>query len=222
MAEQEHGRFSIVPARAYDAGALPDGALRVLGILGTYSDKDGWCFPSQGTLATRAGLERPTVVRNIGILVERGFITKTNRQRPNGSNTSCLYRIIFDSFDSPPLEYVNLPDQKSKEPEAPKVNKFPIAVALSKCCKMNLEMNKGRLLKEAKTLETSASNFTLELLEAVYGPEGYWYQVDFRGRKGDPPTSQQILQTWERYTELYNNDSDIQASRGDIKEGFID
>ena len=50
---QHSGRFSIIPARAIDDPRLGKAALLVLCALGTYSDRDGWSFPTVATLCKR-------------------------------------------------------------------------------------------------------------------------------------------------------------------------
>lgn len=214
----EHGRFSIIPARAFDPeSGLNAGAILVLGVLGTYSDRDGWCYPSQSTIGDRLGISRQSVIRHLSLLEEKGFITRNSRQRPNGSNTSCMYRVIFDVFNDEP-EPEEVLTQGPKE-EKSKVNWYPIAEALSEICQVDLGLNKGRLLKEAKDLGGHAPGFSVDVLRRAYGPGGIWYLSDFRGKRGDPPTVQQIKQTWTRYVYQETNDDDMTST---VREGYID
>jgi len=85
---------SILPVSAFlDQGiSLP--ALRILGLLGNYADKDGRCFPSQSTIAKRLGLSRTTVNYHLKKLCALGYLETERRTDKTGSETSCLYRII--------------------------------------------------------------------------------------------------------------------------------
>src|ERR1044071_7308908 len=62
----EHsGRFAITPARAVEDHRLGDAAYRVLACLGTYADRDGWCWPSMATLADRLGVTPKAIQRSV-------------------------------------------------------------------------------------------------------------------------------------------------------------
>ena len=93
----EHsGRFAITPARAVEDHRLGDAAYRVLACLGTYADKDGWCWPSMQTLADRLGITRQAVQRSIRQLAEIGYLEVEPRRRPDGSQDRNRYRLLFD------------------------------------------------------------------------------------------------------------------------------
>ena len=66
----------------------------VLAALSTYADEEGYCQPSQATLARWLKRSRPWVNRVIGELVEVGLLEKTARNRANGGTTSCRYRLL--------------------------------------------------------------------------------------------------------------------------------
>jgi len=90
------GRFAITPARAVEDHRLGDAAYRLLACLGTYADKDGWCWPSMPTLADRLGITRQAVQRSIRQLAETGYIEVEPRRRPDGSQDRNRYRLLFD------------------------------------------------------------------------------------------------------------------------------
>ena len=93
----EHsGRFAITPARAVEDHRLGDAAYRLLACLGTYADKDGWCWPSMPTLADRLGKTRQAVQRSIRQLAEIGYLEVEPRRRPDGSQDRNRYRLLFD------------------------------------------------------------------------------------------------------------------------------
>jgi GntR family transcriptional regulator len=53
------------------------------------------CFPSYGTIAEKTGYQKRTVIDAVGELVSLGILSKESRFRPNGSQTSNNYRIIY-------------------------------------------------------------------------------------------------------------------------------
>jgi hypothetical protein len=91
------GRFSIIPARAMDDRRLSKPCLVVLAAIGTYGDKNGWCHPSQSTLAARLGVTRQAVGKAIAGLVELGYLEKLRQFGNDGGELSCSYRILFDA-----------------------------------------------------------------------------------------------------------------------------
>jgi DNA-binding MarR family transcriptional regulator len=68
------GRYSMIPVRAVDDRGLGHAAFRLLAILGTYSDKSGWCWPSKPTLANRLGVTRQAVGQQLKKLVQRDHV----------------------------------------------------------------------------------------------------------------------------------------------------
>jgi helix-turn-helix protein len=90
------GRFAITPARAVEDARLGDAASRVLACLGTYADKDGWCWPGTGTLASRLGVTRQAVQRSRRQLAELGYIEVLRQRRKDGGFGSNRYRLLFD------------------------------------------------------------------------------------------------------------------------------
>lgn len=93
----QSGRFAIVPARAVDDRRLSRSTLAMLVTLGTYSDRNGWCWPSVSTLAVRLGISERQVKRAIRELEKLGYI-ETQRQFDNrGLEISARRRILFDA-----------------------------------------------------------------------------------------------------------------------------
>jgi hypothetical protein len=67
----------------------------VLCALCTYADKDGFCEPSQATIARQLKRSRPWVNRVIADLAALGFIAKEMRHRKhNNGTTSCRYQLL--------------------------------------------------------------------------------------------------------------------------------
>jgi hypothetical protein len=91
------GRWGRVPAWWLQH---PDTNLDLIGVLCalcTYADKDGFCEPSQATIARQLKRSRPWVNRVIADLTTFGFIEKEMRHRKhNNGTTSCRYRILAE------------------------------------------------------------------------------------------------------------------------------
>ena len=76
---------------------------------------------------------------------------------------------------------------------------YPLALALSEVCKMDIEANKGRLLREAKTLTKASPTPTPALIELHYGMEGWWYREDWRGKNAESPSPATVRETWGKW-----------------------
>jgi hypothetical protein len=79
---------------------------------------------------------------------------------------------------------------------------FECAEAITEVCRMDLRIPaiKGRIFKRAKDLLLASVSPTPERIREIYGPGGEWYRKDWRGRKGDAPTPENILETWGFFT----------------------
>lgn len=67
--------------------------LRVLCILGTFTNNKGWCFPKQSTLASLLHRSRPVVNASLRRLEECGYIE--SKKKKGGANSK-LYRVVLD------------------------------------------------------------------------------------------------------------------------------
>lgn len=90
------GRFAIIPARALDDAELGAAALKVLLVLGTHADREGWCFPSQDTVADRLGVSRQAVGKQIAALARLGYLEIHKTLRPDGRQGVNRYRVLYD------------------------------------------------------------------------------------------------------------------------------
>jgi DNA-binding transcriptional MocR family regulator len=87
----EKGNFITVPNKS-ELKKL-DAQSQVLFMwLCSFTDEKGQCYPSVSRLAECCGLSRNTIIDRVKILIERGFITKTERFSEN-SQQSNLYQI---------------------------------------------------------------------------------------------------------------------------------
>ncbi len=96
MTKQHSGRFSIVPARAVEDRRLGPAAFRALAALGTYSDRDGWCWPRMTTLAKMLGYTRQAAQQHIQELTKLGYIEVQRQRRPDKGYAANRFRLLFD------------------------------------------------------------------------------------------------------------------------------
>ncbi len=89
-------RLSTIPARAVGDPNLQNAALRVLNALGMYTNNDGWCFPSQTTLASILRISQQAVGKQIKILAQLKYIQIFYRLNDQGRRINCVYRILHD------------------------------------------------------------------------------------------------------------------------------
>lgn len=92
-------RYALFAARAVFDPRLTATDVRVLAALGTYTNKQGWCFPKQETVALRIGIKRPTVVVAIKRLVECGYLEQQAQTAPGRGRTMSKYRVKLDIED---------------------------------------------------------------------------------------------------------------------------
>jgi hypothetical protein len=100
-----NARFSIIPARAFYDKALSKSSVMILGVLGMYGDKDGYCYPSQTTIASHIGVSRQAVQKCLGELSRLGYLQIQNRFDTDKSKITSLYRILYDGV---------LPDDRAR------------------------------------------------------------------------------------------------------------
>ena len=90
-------RFSITPAKAATDNELTDSEHRTLAVIGIYGDKNGWCWPSQSTLAEMRGVSRKTINVHIKRLIDLGYLNIQPRyDNETGAQKSNMMQIKFD------------------------------------------------------------------------------------------------------------------------------
>lgn len=89
-------RYSIIPADAYADERMKDLHIRVLGILGTHTDNNGWCEVNQRVVAEKCGRTRETINRVIRDLCEFGFLSKQEQKTKANGRTINLYQVLMD------------------------------------------------------------------------------------------------------------------------------
>lgn len=95
-------RFSAIPSAAIDDERLTGADLNVLAALGYHTCKDGWCWPSQETIAKKARLSRQFVVQSMKRLIRWGYVERYIPE--NGDLSKIKYRVILDVAAAPAEE----------------------------------------------------------------------------------------------------------------------
>jgi hypothetical protein len=113
-------RFSILQARAVSDKRITDAQFRTLAALGTFTDEEGWCWPSLTTIGEMCGKTKQTAGRDVIALKKLGYLEIYPRYREDGSRTSSKYRL---KFDLPPQHDGRVPPQydSTLQPSRPDV-----------------------------------------------------------------------------------------------------
>jgi len=174
-------KYSRVPEAAFPDWRISSPALRVLGILCRYTDKNGYCFPSQSTIAKRLGLARSTINYHIKKLRQLGYLQSERRTTSSGGETSCLYRITTPpEADSPDDLQIDTPDNPNLDTPT------PVNAGIDTPCQsmgstqtVNLtfqltdsENNKQEEVNLPRAREEAAADFSAESLEIPDDPFG--------------------------------------------------
>jgi len=76
---------------------LTDSVYRTLAAIGIYGDKNGWCWPSQSTLANLRGVSRQTINTHTKDLIAYGYLNIQPRyDEETGAQKSNMMQIKFD------------------------------------------------------------------------------------------------------------------------------
>lgn len=90
-------RFTLFAARAVFDERLTAMDVRVLAALGTYTNKQGWCRPSQTTIANRLKTSRPRVNASVRSLVSAGYVQAVSQSSERRGREVNLYRVLLDA-----------------------------------------------------------------------------------------------------------------------------
>lgn len=106
-------RYSLIPGDASTDPRLKGKALQVLCILGSHTNRGGWCSRSQVKMAAQLQCARSTIQTAISILVECGYVQQQERFHPNNGKRSHEYRVLLD--DKRPAEFINSVDDSDDD-----------------------------------------------------------------------------------------------------------
>lgn len=76
----------------------------VLLALANYADASGQCFPTTALVAKETGLSPRSVKAALSALADAGIIQRTERRRKNGTQTSSIYTLVFQSERAAPCD----------------------------------------------------------------------------------------------------------------------
>lgn len=88
--------FAIIPTKVLKDKSLSNIELRLICVMSTYVNEDGYCYPSINKLAEDCGCGKLTIIRGIKRLEEAGYVCKSRLQRKDGGNASNLYYINYN------------------------------------------------------------------------------------------------------------------------------
>lgn len=89
-------RFSIIPAWIVTDQRLKGIDLKVLCLLGTHTNKEGWCRRSQVKMAEQLKCGRSTVQDSLNRLAEIGAVEKRPVASADGRDSAHWYRVVLD------------------------------------------------------------------------------------------------------------------------------
>jgi len=93
-------RYSIAPAAAMKDARLSLVGKALLALLGTYTDKNGWCHPKQGDLAASLGVSREYVSRTLRTLITLGYVETRSFTASRRGRVALEYRVRTDLPDA--------------------------------------------------------------------------------------------------------------------------
>jgi DNA-binding MarR family transcriptional regulator len=105
-------RLSVIPAGAILDPGLKSGDIRVLALLGKYTNDSGWCYYSQVRMAKELNVSRSTVQLALNRLEEAGWVQRRARATDDGRTTFYDYRVLLDKDAS---------DIRKAPPSAPEI-----------------------------------------------------------------------------------------------------
>jgi len=184
--------FAIVPEWVLDAD-VSSAAIRLYAVLRRYADRDGMCFPSRQTLATRMHCSDRTVDSAIKELLGLGALEKERRYKEDGGYTSNIYTVC----SIPPSEKSSLGREnrnRSRSEEnvpTPGAENDTLTIAI-----LNESHNEG----EGSNFNNSVTNEICNLLAECIERNGFkrptvtkeWLKVIDRMMRIDERTPEQI------------------------------
>lgn len=106
-------RYSITPAAAMKDTRLSLVAKALIGLLGTYTDKNGWCHPKQADLARSLRVSREYVSRTLRTLIQLGYVETRSFTASRRGRVALEYRVRTDLSD----EIVQAAENSRCEPD---------------------------------------------------------------------------------------------------------
>ncbi len=184
--------FAIVPEWVLDAD-ISSAAIRLYAVLRRYADRDGMCFPSRQTLASRMRCSDRTVDSAIKELLELGALEKERRYKDDGGYTSNIYTVC----SVPPSAKVSHGREKTDRP--PSEENVPTPMEENDALTIAI-LNESQNEQESANYNNVATNEICNLLADCIGRNGFkrptvtkeWLKVIDRMMRIDGRTFEQI------------------------------
>lgn len=100
---------------------VPPATKAVLLALADHADDDGIAWPGRKGLAVKLGIDDRNVTRHIAKLIGQGLVSSTPQYRPDGSQSTNLYRLsLNDKTITPPMITLSPPLDENVQPPSAK------------------------------------------------------------------------------------------------------
>ena len=191
-------------ARVWREAPFDGNKLLLLLALADMANDGGYCWPSYDTLAKKARISRTHTMNQIRELIAVGWVKKEGRVKKdnNGAQTSNGYWVTIPVLAppsqpqlTPPVnQLVDPPSQLASLPESSFNHQSnhsehqEMFGSIAHLCQVDPKLKAGQIGKAAKSLCAAGYKPCDLLMFAVW-----WKYNDFRGKKGDVPTIQQVL-----------------------------
>ena len=101
------------------SGIKPAAKIVLYWLADHHNGETGRCFPSLKTLERECEMSRPAIIRHLSALEDAGLISRDQRKRDNGSQTSTAYKLHLV-----PVTKCNTPCYETLQP--PVTNQYPL------------------------------------------------------------------------------------------------
>ena len=143
-----------------------------------------------------------TIAQTLQSMLVDGFLMAWVSEDPKdqtrwitlGPECSILRSVVL--VDASAAKVKPAPVEKKPAAAPAQANIFELAKALAEVTKTDFDMNKGRMLKEAKAFK----DHTPEEIKTSFGAGSAWYRIDWRGKQGQPPSVAQVKSEWLKMT----------------------
>ncbi|MFT2213094.1 helix-turn-helix domain-containing protein [Rhizobium giardinii] len=133
-ARVSNARFSIIPAWIVTDSRLKSSDLRVLCLLGSFTNKEGWCRRSQVKMAAELGCGRSSVQASLNRLYQVGVVEKREVESADGRDSAHWYRVVLDRAVSDAMMAAFGDDDEEFDPIATVENGTPPATPQGTPC----------------------------------------------------------------------------------------
>ena len=174
MAEEQRSYWGVIPGEVMHDKELPHAGKLLYLVLSSMAHKNGYCWPSNETLAAELNLSKRRVRELLAMLQERGYIRVHVRRTEETSEVErrFIYCGMFPDRETAPPSGEDLPDPPAEDC-LPSGEKSPDPPAKSRTaikCKKNKEENIPPIVpREILRLCEGYAGEDAQLLDAILG-----------------------------------------------------